>query len=92
MNPFQCRLNLESLDGRCLPSVSPLAPGVIETARIVQLMGARARENEVNPEIALRRNGRPEDCAKVVEFLCTDLSDYVSGALIPIDGGWNRAG
>jgi hypothetical protein len=27
----------------------------------------------------------------VVEFLCTDLSDYVTGALIPIDGGWNRA-
>jgi 3-oxoacyl-[acyl-carrier protein] reductase len=69
-----------------------IAPGVIETARIVQLMGRRARENEGNPEIALRRNGRPEDCAKVVEFLCTDLSDYVSGALIPIDGGWNRAG
>jgi 3-oxoacyl-[acyl-carrier protein] reductase len=69
-----------------------IASGVIETARIVQLMGARARENEANPEIALRRNGRPEDCAKVVEFLCTDLSDYVSGALIPIDGGWNRAG
>lgn len=69
-----------------------IAPGVIETARIVQLMGARSRDNEGNPEIALRRNGQPEDCAKVVEFLCTDLSDYVSGALIPVDGGWNRAG
>jgi 3-oxoacyl-[acyl-carrier protein] reductase len=69
-----------------------IAPGAIETGRIVQLMGRRARENVVNPEIALRRNGQPEDCAKVVEFLCTDLSDYVSGALIPIDGGWNRAG
>jgi 3-oxoacyl-[acyl-carrier protein] reductase len=69
-----------------------IAPGVIETARIVQLVGARGGDNEGNREIALRRNGQPEDCAKVVEFLCTDLSDYVSGALIPIDGGWNRAG
>ena len=69
-----------------------IAPGVIETARIVQLVGARPGSNEqVNPEIALRRNGQPEDCAKVVEFLCTDLSDYVTGAVIPIDGGWNRA-
>jgi 3-oxoacyl-[acyl-carrier protein] reductase len=36
--------------------------------------------------------GTPEDCARVVEFLATDLSDYVTGAVIPIDGGWNRAG
>jgi 3-oxoacyl-[acyl-carrier protein] reductase len=69
-----------------------IAPGVIETARIVQLVGARPGDNEGNREIALRRNGQPEDCAKVVEFLVTDLSDYVTGALIPIDGGWNRAG
>ncbi len=68
-----------------------IAPGVIETARIVQLVGARPGSSEGNPEIALRRNGQPEDCAKVVEFLCTDLSDYVTGAVIPIDGGWNRA-
>lgn len=67
-----------------------IAPGVIETARIVQLVGARA-DAEPNREIALRRNGQPEECAKVVEFLCTDLSDYVTGAVIPIDGGWNRA-
>ena len=68
-----------------------IAPGMIETGRIVQLAGGPSRANEPNREIALRRNGQPEDCAKVVEFLCTDLSDYVSGALIPIDGGWNRA-
>ena len=69
-----------------------IAPGVIETARIVELIGGRSGSDHVNPEIALRRHGSPEDCAKVVEFLCTDLSDYVTGAVIPIDGGWNRAG
>lgn len=68
-----------------------IAPGVIETARIVELVGARPGTDSANPEIALRRNGQPEDCAKVVEFLCTDLSDYVTGTVIPIDGGWNRA-
>jgi len=35
---------------------------------------------------AAARNGR----AKVVEFVATDLSDYVTGAVIPIDGGLVR--
>ena len=40
--------------------------------------------------VAPRRLGTVEDCAKVVEFLATDLSDYVTGAVIPIDGGLVR--
>jgi 3-oxoacyl-[acyl-carrier protein] reductase len=40
--------------------------------------------------VELRRLGTREDCAKVVEFLATDLSDYVTGAVIPIDGGLVR--
>ena len=37
--------------------------------------------------VVLRRFGTVEDCAKVIKFLATDLSDYVTGAVIPIDGG-----
>jgi 3-oxoacyl-[acyl-carrier protein] reductase len=40
--------------------------------------------------VAIRRLGTVEDCAKVVEFLTTDLSDYVTGAVIPTDGGLVR--
>jgi 3-oxoacyl-[acyl-carrier protein] reductase len=40
--------------------------------------------------VARRRLGTVEDCAKVVEFLVTDLSDYVTGTVIPIDGGLVR--
>ena len=40
--------------------------------------------------VALRRLGTVEDCANVVEFLATDLSDCVTGAVIPIDGGLVR--
>lgn len=69
-----------------------IAPGVIATARIVQLVGGGPGGNRGADDIALRRYGSVEDCAKVIEFLTTDLSDYVTGALIPIDGGWNRAG
>lgn len=69
-----------------------IAPGVIATARIVKLVGGGTGSNAATEEIALRRFGAVADCAKVIEFLVTDLSDYVSGALIPIDGGWNRSG
>ena len=69
-----------------------IAPGMIATARIVDLMGGAERGNRAAEDVALRRVGTVEDCAKVVEFLTTDLSDYVTGTLIPIDGGWNRAG
>lgn len=69
-----------------------IAPGVIGTARILELMGGSGASNSATEEIALRRYGTPDDCARVVEFLTTDLSDYVTGTVIPIDGGWNRGG
>lgn len=64
-------------------TVNSIAPGIIRTGRL----GDRAHMAE---QIALRREGTVEDCAKVVEFLCTDLSDYVTGRTIAIDGGYWR--
>ena len=51
---------------------------------------SRASNRDRAELVALRRLGTVEDCAKVVEFLATDLSDYVTGAVIPIDGGLVR--
>jgi 3-oxoacyl-[acyl-carrier protein] reductase len=69
-----------------------IAPGVIQTARIMEtVIPGSSQSNRDRAElIALRRLGTVEDCAKVVEFLATDLSDYVTGAVIPIDGGFVR--
>jgi 3-oxoacyl-[acyl-carrier protein] reductase len=62
-----------------------IAPGSIGTGMVMS--GPGVANDELIPRIALGRSGTVEDCAKVVEFLCTDLSDYVTGALIPVDGG-----
>ena len=69
-----------------------IAPGVIATARIMQTVipGSSQSNRDRSDLVALRRLGTVEDCAKVVEFLATDLSDYVTGAVIPIDGGLVR--
>jgi 3-oxoacyl-[acyl-carrier protein] reductase len=66
-------------------NANTIAPGSIATGKIMSTPGVA--NDDLIPKIALGRNGTPEDCAKVVEFLCTDLSDYVTGVLIPIDGG-----
>jgi 3-oxoacyl-[acyl-carrier protein] reductase len=69
-----------------------IAPGVIATGRIMAtVIPGSVQSNRDRAElVALRRLGTVEDCAKVVEFLATDLSDYVTGAVIPIDGGLVR--
>ncbi|MSP00150.1 MAG: SDR family oxidoreductase [Acetobacteraceae bacterium] len=70
-----------------------IAPGIITTGRIMAtVMPNQADANRDRTEtVALRRLGSVEDCAKVVEFLCTDLSDYVTGQVIAIDGGMIRS-
>ena len=73
-------------------AVNGTAPGVIATWRIMAtVIPGSSQSNRDRAElVALRRLGTVQDCAKVVEFLATDLSDYVTGAVIPIDGGLVR--
>jgi 3-oxoacyl-[acyl-carrier protein] reductase len=69
-------------------TVNCIAPGWILSSRaIAGGRGSPESRARLEPEIALKRLGEPEDCAKVVEFLTTDLSDYVTGQIIPICGG-----
>ena len=62
-------------------NVNAIAPGIIRTGRL----GDRAATAE--ERVPLRREGTIDDCAGVVEFLTTDLSAYVTGRVILIDGG-----
>ncbi len=64
-----------------------IAPGFIETAMTAALPDdVRA---EWCKKIPLRRGGTPEDVANVATFLASDMSSYVSGQVIQIDGGMN---
>jgi NAD(P)-dependent dehydrogenase (short-subunit alcohol dehydrogenase family) len=67
-------------------TVNAIAPGYILTSMALAELGESEGYDDASG-VALRRWGTTEDCAKVIEFLCTDLSDYVTGQLIVVDGG-----
>ena len=65
-----------------------LAPGVMLTARVAAQAVARGIGTDAEAaKIPLRRLGQVEDCAGVLEFLATDLSQYVTGQVISVCGG-----
>ncbi len=70
-------------------NVNCIAPGFILSSRaIAGGRGEGETRRDLESKIALGRLGMPEDCAKVVEFLVTDLSDYITGQTIRICGGY----
>ncbi|KOS59826.1 SDR family oxidoreductase [Lysinibacillus agricola] len=67
-------------------TVNAIAPGYIATGRLIEQFEKAGAETYTN-QTALKRFGTPEDCANVIEFLTTDLSDYVTGSVIDVTGG-----
>ncbi|MHC0037135.1 elongation factor P 5-aminopentanone reductase [Pseudoneobacillus sp. C159] len=66
--------------------VNAIAPGVIDTR-----MNQHINEEEMNlisSEIPMGRLGKPEEIANGVSFLLSDMSSYITGQVLAINGGW----
>jgi 3-oxoacyl-[acyl-carrier protein] reductase len=71
-------------------TVNTIAPGQIDTERIREVypQGPAAADLE---RIPLRRLGEPREIADVVCFLASERGSYVTGTVIPVDGGLTRS-
>ena len=68
--------------------VNGIAPGFIETDINDRVRKDKARFEFLTSRIPIGRWGKPEDLAGATLFLSSKASDYVSGVVIPVDGGY----
>lgn len=71
--------------------VNAIAPGWIATPLTQSLQDDPARSAGLIERTPMKRWGKPEELAPLVLFLCSDSASFMTGAVVPIDGGYSAA-
>lgn len=69
-------------------NVNAIAPGYMNTKMNEGILADAKRLESITNRIPAKRWGEPEDLQGVVVFLASHASDYINGAIIPVDGGY----
>jgi 2-deoxy-D-gluconate 3-dehydrogenase len=69
-------------------NVNAIAPGYVETNNTTALRADAERNADILKRIPAGRWARADDMAGAAVFLASSASDYVHGAILPVDGGW----
>ncbi|MDO4277591.1 MAG: SDR family oxidoreductase [Lachnoclostridium edouardi] len=69
-------------------NVNAIAPGYMATDLNTALLANKERSGQILSRIPADRWGTPEDMKGITVFLASHASDYMSGAIIPVDGGY----
>jgi 3-oxoacyl-[acyl-carrier protein] reductase len=81
---------LSRMVGRHGITVNCIPPGRIHSEQILRNYTPEYRQWQSEHEIPMGRYGEPEDIAHLVCFLASPLAGYITGAVIPVDGGLRR--
>ncbi len=69
-------------------NVNAIAPGYMATDNTAPLRADAERSSSILDRIPVGRWGEPADLMGTVVFLASAASDYLNGAIVPVDGGW----
>jgi 3-oxoacyl-[acyl-carrier protein] reductase len=72
-------------------TANAIAPGPVDTP-LTEVLHSEAFRAAYTSAVPMRRYGRPPEVAALVSFLASDKADYITGATIPVDGGFMAAG
>jgi meso-butanediol dehydrogenase / (S,S)-butanediol dehydrogenase / diacetyl reductase len=68
--------------------VNAIAPGFVESSLVPESEKTPEREAAIVARTPLRRQGQPEEVAGTAVYLASDAARYVTGAIVPVDGGF----
>jgi NAD(P)-dependent dehydrogenase (short-subunit alcohol dehydrogenase family) len=73
-------------------TVNVVGPGVTATAMNAAFLADRAQAEPLLARVPLRRPASAAEIAAVIAFLTSDAAGYMTGAYVPVDGGWLASG
>jgi 2-keto-3-deoxy-L-fuconate dehydrogenase len=77
--------------------VNAICPGTVQTPFVegyLEKYHAHEKDKiraELNARQPIGRLGKPEEIASLVRYVCSEEAAFMTGALLPIDGGWTAA-
>jgi NAD(P)-dependent dehydrogenase (short-subunit alcohol dehydrogenase family) len=69
--------------------VNAIAPGIVRTEFNRNIWKDAANAQKLGGMVPLGRLAEPEDIARAVVFFASDASGYITGTVMPVDGGWH---
>jgi NAD(P)-dependent dehydrogenase (short-subunit alcohol dehydrogenase family) len=71
--------------------INAIAPGPTMTGAAMKTLNEGIGMNAVIERTALRKHGRPVDIAEATAWLCSPSAAYITGVVLPVDGGWSTS-